>query len=158
MKRQQGQSQKNFSGFPPVLQHGRSCTAASCIPPMFSRSLVALNSHFSSAKGSGHGRWEQHSEAWCLQQCRPTCIYTVWCGTAVVHNIAFSHSAKIRCPKPLFIVILQVVLSFFPAAFSGSLTGGCECQMRTLNQGTMTVSLCACPGCLLTDAAVKKLA
>ncbi|CAM9373835.1 unnamed protein product [Scytosiphon promiscuus] len=28
----------------------------------------------------------------------------------------------------------KVVLSFFPAAFSGSLDGGCECQMRTLNQ------------------------
>ncbi|CAM9925713.1 unnamed protein product [Pylaiella littoralis] len=28
----------------------------------------------------------------------------------------------------------KVVLSFFPAAFSGSLSGGCECQMRALNQ------------------------
>ncbi|CAM9867425.1 unnamed protein product, partial [Ectocarpus fasciculatus] len=103
--------------------------------------LLLRTTHSSSAKGSGNGRWEQRSEAWCLQQCRPTfylhCV--VWYGCRA--SCLFQPLGNFyRCLKPLFSVIWQVVLSFFPAAFSGSLTGGCECQMRTLNQELSSIA------------------
>lgn len=43
--------------------------------------------------------------------------------------------------RSLLLCYCKVVLSFFPAAFSGSLSGGCECQMRALNQGTIQETL-----------------